>query len=596
MKFPYGISDFKKLITKEYFYCDRTDKIPLLEETDSQLFIRPRRFGKSLVLSMLENYYDVAKKDEFDAIFGNLKIGKNPTGLHNAYFILKLDFSCVDPVGTAGEVKQALFDHINDCIKGFILYYRDYDLPEIEINTNNAISTMNSLVSSVRMTPYPVYLLIDEYDNFANTVMMGVQSQMQPHENRYKALVHDEGPLKTFFKAVKSATSGSMFDRVFITGVSPVVMSDITSGYNIAENIYFEPEFNDLCGFKHNEMEEIIKEIVEKCRLEKEKIKEAVDLIQTWYNGYAFSHGNAEYIYNPTLCLYFLKKFEKTCRYPRKMLDSNLAVDESKLEYIANIPKGQTLLMDLMQDDNNGIKIPELEDRFGVREMVTDQSRNDTFLASFLYYFGVLTIAEETEDLEVILKVPNLVMKSLYVAQIYKMLLPDPHEQDDGRDAAKLVYQKGEMAPLCRFMEERYFKVFHNRDYRWANELTVKTAFLTLLYNDIIYIMDSETEIDRRHADLTMIIRPDKRYGKVYDVLIEFKFVSLKEAALDAGAAEKLTVEELILLPSITKQMTQGAKQVKDYGKKLENKYGNLRLKKFVVVSLGFERLCFQAL
>ncbi|MFO7749302.1 MAG: AAA family ATPase, partial [Desulfobacteraceae bacterium] len=109
MKFPYGISDFKTVITEGYFYCDRTDKIPLLEETHSQLFIRPRRFGKSLVLSMLENYYDVAKKEVFAAIFGNLKIGKNPTDLHNSYFILKLDFSCVDPVGTAGEVKQALF-------------------------------------------------------------------------------------------------------------------------------------------------------------------------------------------------------------------------------------------------------------------------------------------------------------------------------------------------------------------------------------------------------------------------------------------------------------------------------------------------------
>lgn len=145
-------------------------------------------------------------------------------------------------------------------------------------------------------------------------------------------------------------------------------------------------------------------------------------------------------------------------------------------------------------------------------------------------------------------------------------------------------------------MEERYFKVFHNRDYRWANELTVKTAFLTLLYNDIIYIMDSETEIERRHADLTMIIRPDKHHGKVFDVLIEFKFVPLKEAALDADTAKKLTAEDLKQLPPIAKQMKQGAEQVKNYGKKLENKYGNLRLQKFVVVSLGFEKICFKAL
>ncbi|MCD6271383.1 MAG: AAA family ATPase [Deltaproteobacteria bacterium] len=591
MQFPYGISDFKSLVTEGYFYCDKTYKIPLIENAKSQLFIRPRRFGKSLVLSMLENYYDVAKKDEFEAIFGGLKIGKNPTKLRNSYFILKFDFSCVDPTGSAEEVKTALFNHINDCIKEFILYYGKYNLPDIEVNRNDAISSIKSLASSVRMTPYPVYLLIDEYDNFANTVMMGVQSAGK----RYETLVHDEGPLRTFFKAVKASTSGSMFDRVFITGVSPVVMSDITSGYNIAENIYFEPEFNDLCGFKRDEIEDVLKEIVDKCGFEKEKIREAVNLMQTYYDGYTFSHEADEHIYNPTLCLYFFKQFEKSCKYPRKMLDSNLAVDESKLEYIAGIFRGRDLLMSLVQKDQ-GVVISDIEDRFGIKEMLTDKSGDNTFLVSFLYYFGVLTIAGDTEDLKVILKVPNLVMKSLYVERIRKMLLPEPDDRDDGKLAAEKVYEKGEMAPLCRFMEDRYFKVFHNRDYRWANELTVKTAFLTLLYNDIIYIMDSETEIDRRYADLVMIIRPDKRYGKVFDVLIEFKFVKLKDVGTSADKARKLSEDELMLIPEIANRIKDGAKQVQEYGKKLEQKYGNLRLQKFVVVALGFERVCFKKL
>ena len=593
MKFPYGICDFKTIISEEYFYCDRTDKINLLENTKSQLFIRPRRFGKSLVLSMLENYYDVAKKDEFQAIFGKLKIGKNPTALHNSYFILKLDFSCVDPTGSAGEVKKALFNHINGCIEDFYAFYtyKGYELPQIRINYDDALYSLKSLVSSVRITPHSVYLLIDEYDNFANTVMMGVQSA----DNRYKALVHDEGPLRTFFKAVKASTSGSMFDRVFITGVSPVVMSDITSGYNIAENIYFEPEFNDLCGFRHVEIENVIKEIVDKCSFEKEKIKEAVDLMQTYYNGYTFSHAADEQIYNPTLCLYFFKQFEKRCSYPREMLDDNLAMDESKLEYIARIPRGRDLLMSLMEDKQQ-IAASRISKRFGIREMLTDKSRDNTFLASFLYYFGVLTIAGDTEELKIILRVPNLVMKSLYVERIQKMLLPEPEDRDDGKLAAEKVYEKGEMAPLCKFMEERYFKVFHNRDYRWANELTLKTAFLTLLYNDIIYIMDSETEIDRRYADLTMIIRPDKRYGKVFDVLIEFKFVKLKDAGINAEKAHQLSETELAHIPEITKQLADGEIQVQEYGKKLKQKYGNgnLRLQKFVVVALGFERICFK--
>jgi len=590
MKFPYGISDFKKINTQGYFYCDRTDKIPLLEKSDSQLFIRPRRFGKSLVLSMLENYYDVAKKDEFDAIFGNLKIGKNPTPLRNSYFILKFDFSCVDPTGSAEDVKKALFDHINVSIEGFYSFYqyKGYDLAEIKINYDNALYSLNSLINAVRITPHPVYLLIDEYDNFANTVMMGIQST----EKRYEAIVHDEGPLRTFFKAVKASTSGSMFDRVFITGVSPVVMSDITSGYNIAENIYFEPEFNDLCGFKQKEIEDVIKQIVDQCGFEKEKIQEAVNLIKTYYNGYTFSHTVHERIYNPTLSLYFFKQFEKTCNYPRNILDSNLAVDESKLEYIAQISRGRDLLMNLVQKDQE-VVISHIADRFGVKEMLTDKSRDNAFLVSFLYYFGVLTVAGDTEDLEVILKVPNLVMKSLYVERIQKMLLPEPGDRDDGRDAAKRVYQKGEMAPLCTFMEDRYLKVFDNRDYRWANELTIKTAFLTLLYNDIIYIMDSETEIDRRYADLTMIIRPDKRYGKIFDVLIEFKFVKLKDAGITADRAKQLSRDELMRIPEISQQLQDGEKQVYEYGKKLEQRHGNLRLQKFVVVALGFERVCF---
>ncbi len=399
-------------------------------------------------------------------------------------------------------------------------------------------------------------------------------------------------PLELFFKAVKASTSSSMFDRVFITGVSPVVMSDITSGYNIAKNIYFEPEFNDLCGFKQSEIEDVLKKIVDKCGFEKEKTEEAASLMQTYYNGYTFSHTADEQIYNPTLCLYFLEQFEKSCSYPRKMLDSNLAVDEAKLEYIAQIPRGRDLLMSLVQKDQN-VVISDIEDRFGLKEMLTDKSRDNTFLISFLYYFGVLTIFGDTDDMEIILKVPNLVMQSLYVERVQKMLLPEPDDRDDGKYAAKLVYQKGDMAPLCRFMEERYFRVFHNRDYRWANELTVKTAFLTLLYNDIIYIMDSEKEIARRYADLTMIIRPDKRYGKVFDVLIEFKFVKLKSAGLSAGQAKKLSKDELSQVPEIVKQMEDGKKQVKEYGKKLEQRHGNLRLQKFVVTSLGFERICF---
>lgn len=226
--------------------------------------------------------------------------------------------------------------------------------------------------------------------------------------------------------------------------------------------------------------------------------------------------------------------------------------------------------------------------------MLSDNSKDRTFLASFLYYFGVLTIAGETDELKVLLKVPNLVMQSLYVERIQKTFLPEPGDRDDGKWAAEKVYQKDDMKPLCDFIETRYFKVLKNRDYRWANELTVKTAFLTLLYNNIIFIMDSEKEIDRRYADLTMIVRPDKRHATAYDVLIEFKYVSLKDAGINGAQAEKLSEKELYQLPAMQQELENGTKQALEYGKKLEQRHKNSRLAIFVVVSLDFERVCFK--
>lgn len=589
MKFPYGIADFRKIRLESYFYCDRTDKIPLLEALSNQLFIRPRRFGKSLLLSMLDNYYDILRKDEFDQLFGDLAIGAAPTPLRNTYLILRFDFSCVDAGGDAEAMKQSLYGHINSCIDGFRTKYRDFDLSGITIYEDNALRSIHSLVNAVACTNHQVYLFIDEYDNFANEVMMSAQTE----DDRYAALVHEAGPLKTLFKALKASSSSSVIDRMLLTGVSPVVLSDITSGYNIAADIYLEPEFNDLCGFREEELSRAVAEIVRQCEYGTEKAQEAMDTARTWYNGYMFTPAESRRVYNPTLSLYFLQQFQKTCSFPRNMLDANLAADEAKLAYIAQLPQGRQLLMDLARQEHE-VLIPDVSKRFGIREMLSDTSKDQAFLISFLYYFGVLTIDGESDDLNLILRVPNLVARGMYVDRIRRMLLPEPDERDQGRAAAHLVYQKGDMLPLCDFMEQHYFRVFHNRDYRWANELTIKTAFLTLLYNDLIYIMDSEPELERRYADLCMIIRPDKRHGKIFDILIEFKFVPLHKAGLTGEEAKKLSPDALRALPSMKQELLDAMEQVQKYGDILERKYGNLRLQRFAVVSLGFERLLFE--
>jgi hypothetical protein len=489
-------------------------------------------------------------------------------------------------MGSVSDIQKSLHDHLNARIQSFSVRYHQYLSEQIQIFPDNAISSMSSLLDAVSRTPYRVYLLIDEYDNFANEIMMNAEDG----RSTYEALVYEKGPLKTLFKAVKSESKREAFDRTFITGVSPVVMNDITSGYNIAKNIYLNKDFNHLCGLRESEVESAVTSVVKDCNFEDTEIVSALHQMRTWYNGYVFSERSEEKIYNPTLVIYFLDAFSQECRYPDNMLDSNLAVDQAKLEYISQIPKGAQIIMDI---SNYGQTLLDsrIIDRFGMAEMLSDASKDNRFLASYLYYFGVLTFGGRTEEGKLNLDIPNLVMQGLYIERIQRMLLPDPALRDDGRDAASLLYTKGDISALCRFIEDHYFKILNNRDYRWANELTVKMAFLTLLHNDSLYMMDSETSLNKGYADLTMIIRPDMRQYKIFDVLVEFKYVSLKNACLDKKQADALTPEELASVPKMVNAMVDAQQQAKTYGDFLESKYKNLRLRRYAVVSLGFERV-----
>jgi len=590
MKFPYGISDFDALITRQLYYADRTDRILLLEDAGDQLlFLRPRRFGKSLLLSMLENYYDLNKSDRFEQLFGELAIGKNPTAGHNRYLVLKWDFSGVSPQGDSEEIRRNLYRYLNLRISAFSDYYRDTLREGLQIDPQDALASFQSLLNAVQQTGHPLYLLIDEYDNFANELMMGRRAT---EESRYQAISSGEGCMKALFKTIKMAASGQGLGRVFITGVSPVAMSDLTSAYNVAKNIYLQARFNALCGFREAEITAMAVRIGEECDLPQSQMDESLSMMRTFYNGYRFSRRAEEPIYNPTLALYFLEEFQRECRYPDEILDSNLAMDRGKMHYIARLPEGRQLIFDALAE-HEPVHVRRLADRFGVEDML--YAPKDTgFVASLLYYFGILTLDGMTPFGELILTIPNLVIRKLYAEQIQEMLLPEGRDLDLARRAAEALYQRGDLQPLCDFVEQKYFRVFSNRDYAWSNELTVKTAFLTLLFNDTLYIMESETELERGHADLTMIVRPDMRQYRILDILIEFKFVSLKEAGLDGKTLAQMDREELRVLPAVQIKQREAEAGLVRYRTKLKTKFGDLpRLNSFSVVAVGFERLVF---
>ena len=593
LRFPYGFCDFYLLRTENFFYVDRTSHIRLIEEIGYQLlFLRPRRFGKSLLLSMLENYYDVAKTEEFDKLFGDLAIGQNPTEKHNQYFVMKWDFSMVRMSGNLTEIDQALHDYINGCIEQFHIYYQNRLNYQLTVDKNNAIRSFQSVLAAVSQTPYQLYLLIDEYDNFANEVLMG-RGETDP--KYYNALLSAESSLKSFFRTVKSASSGQGLERVFITGASPILMNDMTTAYNVAKNIYFEPEFNELCGFKESEIEAVLTQIGKECGFEKEKISQALSLIQTFYNSYCFSEFTSQQVYNPTLALYFLDSFQKNCRYPRRMLDSNLKMDLNKLTYLSRLPNGRAIIQQALEG-SPPLVLSLLADRFGIDEML-EETQSNQFIITLLYYLGVLTLDGETELRELRFKIPNLVVRKLYVEHLFKRLLPQDTERETTRVLARNFYQSGDLQAICDLMTQRYFKVFDNRDYKTADELTIKTAFLTVLFDDVWYIMDSETVLDRRYADLTMILRPDCRHLPLRDFLFEFKYLKLSDVKKSGAELKELSLFELEDLEAVKEKLAESEGQLLDYQMRLESKYSDgLKLQLISVVAVGFERVVWKTL
>jgi hypothetical protein len=315
--------------------------------------------------------------------------------------------------------------------------------------------------------------------------------------------------------------------------------------------------------------------------------------MRTFYNGYGFSTKARERLYNPTLSLYFLKHLQTEGEYPERLLDENLAMDRNKLVYISHLPHGEELLIQAL-DGDKGVVIPQLARRFGVQDVLA-AVKDPPFMASLLYYFGVLTLAGRGVLGQAILQIPNLVARSLYVERLRELWLPTYEDRQAMVRLAESVYLRGDLGPLCAFVEQRYFPVLSNRDYRWTNELLVKIAFLTLLFDDRLYMMVSETEVDHGYVDLSLIVRPDMRRYQALDLLLEFKYAGLHDLGLSGEQLRQRAPDELAALPVVTAKLREAEAQARRYGAALRERYGLSDLRLFAVVGLGIERVVWRA-
>ena len=360
-KIPYGLTDYLRIVTEDYYYVDKTRYIEDLEKTAAFLFlIRPRRFGKSLFLNMLYCYYDVRYADKFDELFGNQYIGKHPTSEQGKYLVLYFNFSAVRGTGEALEENFNMYAKIQ--MEAFADQYASYFEPGFSQGIRelkSAASQLNYIGKRAGMLGLSIYLLIDEYDNFTNTILSSEGN------NVYRALTHDSGFYRGFFNIVKAITTGpeAPVKRMFITGVSPVTLDDVTSGFNIGTNITTDERFNSMVGFSESELQEMLSYYESEGMLVNSK-EELVRLMKPWYDNYCFAwECIGQTMYNSDMVLYFLNNYLLKKRAPSDMLDRNIRTDYSKLRHFIRIDKMQeegrsviTRLIDTGEVNGNVIK------------------------------------------------------------------------------------------------------------------------------------------------------------------------------------------------------------------------------------------------
>jgi len=517
------------------YYVDKTAFIPLVEAAPYYLFfIRPRRFGKSLWLSILEHYYDVNQADDFDALFGDTYIGQQPTTEHNSYLVLGFNFAMVNPAPQI--MRQSFVEYGRDVIENFLIRYERFfaakeqqyilDAPSID-------SQLRRLFAATAAHGLKTYLLIDEYDNFANTILTTAGQQA------YHDLTHGAGFFRFFFNTLKGATSGAMggLTRMFITGVSPVTMDDVTSGFNIGTNISLQSRFNTLLGFCEDEVVETLTYYHDTGRLTLD-VEVCLETMAAWYAGYRFANKAAEHLYNTDMVFYFLLRAQDEDSLPQNLVDDNIRIDYGKLRHLMLVSRRLNGNFNLLQ---RIVEDGETKGRIAYSFPLEHLLRRENFI-SLLFYFGLLTF-DGAERGQPVLRIPNLTVKMLMYGYIRDGLYDVEVFRVDMYHFAQLMEEmayRGEWQPVFDFLAAAVQQQTSVRDYL-AGEKVLQGFLLAYLNVTNFHLTWSERELGGGFGDIYLepfLGRyPDMKYG----YLIELKYIARGEftpARLTAAVAQ----------------------------------------------------------
>ena len=531
-RIPYGEADFRRIRLNGWLYVDKTRFLRPLEEERYAFLVRPRRFGKSCWVSLLENYYDRGWAHEFEAVFGGTDIGREPTAERHRYVVLRFDFSAVNDrletlerefeVYCEGEIHDTL-------VRNADLF--PPDVKERVLAPPSAHGMLNELFRQTRRLGIPLYVLIDEYDNFANTVLA------HHGEDAYEELTHGGGFYRNFFATLKAGAgkSGGGVERLFITGVSPLAMDDVTSGFNIGANLSLSREFNEVLGFTEAETRALVDDYRGRGVLGPDP-DAAMAAMREWYDGYRFAEDAATDVYNTDMVLYYLKHAVPNRPGPRDLIDVNVRVDYGKLRHL--LVTGRRLngnFDQLRRAVSEGRADSRLEASFPVREL----HRRENFL-SLLYYFGLLSIRGRSRGVPR-LGVPNQAVRRLTYG----------HLRDAFADArlfavdfyafetlmSNMAYD-GDWRAVVEHLSEAMARQTGIRDYI-DGERVVQTFLAAHFALTDHYVLHSERELNKGYADLYLEPRPERFPGIGHGYVMEIKYLRRGERA-DAAAVAAL--------------------------------------------------------
>ncbi len=600
-KIPYGIASFEGLKENDnYYFVDKTRYIEEIENLGGKylFFLRPRRFGKSLFLSMLEHYYDINTQDQFDELFGDTYIGKNPTGLRNSFPVLKLNFSGIPTNKGVEEIERSFDVKIRDNLYSFYqkynhIYSFNKSFEEEFKNSTSAGDLMNHFIEVMQNLTIRYYLLIDEFDNFANNILI------HHGKDHYIEVTHKAGFLRSFFASIKVATESRTIERMFATGVSPLVLSDVTSGMNIGDNISFDIIFNSMIGFTQVEVESMLDYYIDEKVVKKDERAEILTIFKNNYNNYSFSDNVTEKIYNTDMILYFFNKYIKSDKIPNNLIDENVRIDYGKLKFLIladrEINGNFSLLSKIV--DKSEISI-NLYHSFALNEILD----KDKFV-SFLYYLGLLTIKKYNFDIDYTLTIPNEVINTMVVDYI-RQGLKDGYDLNINVDFLRQEFKKlafqGEWHNLLSYILDKFYEATSVRDFV-LREHRIKMFLLAYLNITPLYYIHSENEMNKGYADLFM----QKNYSTTdmtqYEYLIELKYIKAadyrkltaeeeKSQKLYEGVLRELIIED-VPKSHLQKVRIEAIEQLHQYAK---GKQISCKLKKILIICSAQELLVLE--